>query len=225
MKTSESIGKIATALLQAQKAITFAAKDASNPFFKSKYADLPTVIDAVKPALNDAGIVFIQSATPSEAGTLSLTTRLIHESGEWIEDIATAPLQKNDPQGYGSAITYLRRYSLAAFTGLYQDDDDGQAASQPVKKVIAPLTGVWESMDAESQKFLQGIALDVIDLFDESGIELAVKRLNAQSLDNDEKAALWTRFDSKLRSAIKKHAESEKMAKELEKTIEESKHQ
>lgn len=204
MKTSESIAKIAQALLQAQKEITFAAKDANNPFFKSKYADLPTVIDAIKPALNNAGVVFVQSATPSEAGTLSLVTRLIHESGEWVEDTATAPLQKNDPQGYGSAITYLRRYSLAAFTGLYQDDDDGQAASQPAKKPITPLTGAWEAIDFESQKFLQGIADDVIASFDIS-IEAAMSVLKKNVLDNDEKSALWTRFDSKLRAAIKKY--------------------
>jgi hypothetical protein len=129
MKTSESISKITAALLKAQKAITFAAKDATNPHFKSKYADLPTVIDAVKPALNDNGIVFLQTPTPSEPGTLALTTRLLHESGEWIEDTAITPLQKSDPQGYGSAITYLRRYSLASAVGLYQDDDDGNAAS------------------------------------------------------------------------------------------------
>lgn len=140
MKSSETVSKIATALIQAQEQITFAVKDANNPFFKSKYADLPTVIDAVKPALNKAGIAFIQSATPSEPGTLSLTTRLLHSSGEWIEDTATAPLAKNDPQGYGSAITYLRRYSLAAMTGLYQDDDDGNAASQTEKQKKPLLT-------------------------------------------------------------------------------------
>lgn len=129
MKTSESLAHIAPALLKAQKAIGFAVKDANNPFFKSKYADLPTVIDAVKSHLNDNGIVFLQTATDSDINTLSLVTRLLHESGEWIEDTATATLAKNDPQGYGSAITYLRRYSLSAITGLYQDDDDGNAAS------------------------------------------------------------------------------------------------
>jgi hypothetical protein len=131
MKTSEAIDKITPALLQAQRAITFAAKDAVNPHFKSKYADLPTVIDAVKPALNAAGIVFLQTPSPSAEGTLALTTRLLHESGQWIEDTAITPLQRADPQGYGSAITYLRRYSLASIIGLYQDDDDGQAASKP----------------------------------------------------------------------------------------------
>lgn len=135
MKTSDSINKISAALLKAQRAITFASKDAKNPHFKNTYADLPAVIDAVKPALNEAGIVFLQSASPSDPGTLCLTTRLVHESGEWIEDTATVPLPKNDPQGYGSAMTYARRYSLAAITGLYQDDDDGNGAmKQPPKQ-------------------------------------------------------------------------------------------
>lgn len=129
MKTSESITKIAPALLRAQKAISFASKDAVNPHLKSKYADLPSVIDAVKVALNDSGIMFSQTATDSEPATLRLTTRLIHESGEWIEDTATMPITKTDPQGFGSAMTYARRYCLAAITGLYQDDDDGQKAS------------------------------------------------------------------------------------------------
>jgi hypothetical protein len=129
MKTSESLGKIAPALLQAQREIRFAAKDAKNPHFKNTYADLPAVIDAVKGPLNDAGIIFIQTPAPSDDGKLHLTTRLIHESGEWIESTAVTPLQKADPQGVGSAITYMRRYSLAAITGLYQDDDDGNAAS------------------------------------------------------------------------------------------------
>ncbi|HJV72713.1 MAG TPA: ERF family protein [Noviherbaspirillum sp.] len=128
MKTSESIVKLAAALLQAQRAITFASKDAKNPHFKNTYADLPSVIDAVKPHLNAAGITYIQTPSPSEAGALALTTRLLHESGEWLEDTATIPLPKNDPQGYGSALTYARRYALSAITGLYQDDDDGNAA-------------------------------------------------------------------------------------------------
>ena len=121
MKTSESISNIAPALLKAQKAITFAVKDSTNPHFKNKYADLSSVIEAIKAPLNDAGILFIQTPSPSESGTLSLTTRLIHESGEWIEDTATIPLPRHDPQGFGSAMTYCRRYALAAAVGVYQD--------------------------------------------------------------------------------------------------------
>jgi hypothetical protein len=131
MKTSLEISKLAPALLKAQQAITFAAKDATNPHFKNTYANLESVIDAVKPALNANGIVFIQSFSPSESGKLNLTTRLMHESGEWLEDELTMPLQKNDAQGYGSAATYSRRYALAAITGLYQADDDGTEAVKP----------------------------------------------------------------------------------------------
>lgn len=131
MNTSDSIKNIAPALLQAQKEITFAKKDALNPHFKNSYADLPTVIDAVKRSLNNNGICFIQSSSKTETGdVLHLTTRLLHSpSGEWIQDTASCPLPKKDPQGFGSAMTYLRRYTLAAMVGLYQDDDDGNHAS------------------------------------------------------------------------------------------------
>jgi hypothetical protein len=143
MKTSDTITKIAPALLKAQRSITFAVKDSKNPAFRSTYADLSAVIEACKPALNDAGIAFMQMISSSDAGTIALTTRLLHESGEWIESTATCPLTKNDPQGYGSANTYLRRYSLAAAVGLYQDDDDGNAATrrQPAT-ITVPVSGM-----------------------------------------------------------------------------------
>lgn len=129
MKTSENIVNISKALLKAQAAFTFAGKNARNPHFKNTYADLTAVIDAIKPALNESGIVFMQTSSPSDSGILALTTRLIHaESGEFIEDTGTCPLPKSDPQGYGSAMTYMRRYCLASICGLYQDDDDGEQA-------------------------------------------------------------------------------------------------
>ena len=129
MITSESIATIAPALVAAQAAMSFAAKDAVNGHLKNKYADLSSVIEAVKPALNAQGIFFTQTGSPSDDGKLHMTTRLLHSSGEWIQDTLVMPLQKADPQGYGSAMTYARRYALAAITGLYQDDDDGQKAA------------------------------------------------------------------------------------------------
>jgi hypothetical protein len=174
MKTSESITKMAPALLMAQKAITFASKDATNPHFKNKYADLGSVVDAVKPALNEAGIVFIQTASPSDDGKLHLSTRLMHESGEWIEDTLVMPLPKPDPQGFGSAMTYARRYALAAITGVYQDDDDGNGArlngappaaydDNPASasdiqiaiqdaKTVPELVGIMNGLSVEAQK-------------------------------------------------------------------------
>jgi phosphomevalonate kinase len=130
MKTSESIKHIAEALVSAQKEIKFAVKDSTNPHFKSKYANINSVIDAVKAPLNNNGIAILQSLSPSDDNKLHLTTRLIHSSGEWIEDTAVCPLQKQDPQGMGSAVSYIRRYSLSAFLSLYSDtDDDGQSAA------------------------------------------------------------------------------------------------
>lgn len=208
MNTSESIGKIAPALLTAQKAITFAIKDAKNPQFKSTYADLSSVIDATKPALNDAGICFIQMPAPSEQGCLALTTRLIHESGEWIESTATCPLQKHDPQGYGSALTYLKRYSLASAVGLYQDDDDGNAASKakpaaavrhkPTDGAVVDqhrLSIVADTADAAKERFAGDDLLGAFELC--QGIT-----------DAEEKTALWAMLPSNLRSALKKHADS-----------------
>jgi hypothetical protein len=164
MKTSESLSKISVALLQAQRAITFASKDANNPHYKSKYADLPSVIDAIKPALNEAGIAFLQTFSPSDAGFIAVTTRLMHESGEWIEDTATIPLPKSDPQGYGSAATYGRRYSLAAITGLYQDDDDGNAAS--VVKPPAKIARVTERQAEDLQTLAGEVGADLAAFFE-----------------------------------------------------------
>lgn len=137
MNTSPTVSKIIPALLAAQKQIAFAAKDATNPHFKSKYADLPAVVDAIKEPLNNNGIFFSQPPCESPAGSIGIETILFHESGEWISGVAHCPLAKNDPQGYGSAQTYLRRYSLGSIVGLYSDvDDDGNAAS--VKQQSAP---------------------------------------------------------------------------------------
>jgi len=152
MKTSDNITKIAPALLQAQSNITFAGKNARNPHFKNAYADLPAVIDAVKEALNNAGIIFLQTPSPSEDGRLHLTTRLLHESGEWIEDVAVCPLPKSDPQGFGSALTYLRRYSLASICGLYQEDDDGEKEKTDVNVLNKCIMSIAEAGDHETLK-------------------------------------------------------------------------
>ena len=128
MKTSEQIDKIAPALLAAQKEINNASKDAKNPHFRSSYASLGSVIEAVKEPLNKHGIAILQTLSEGKEG-LHLSSRLLHTSGQWIEDTAFSPLPKADPQGVGSATTYLRRYSIAALMCITQEDDDGNAAS------------------------------------------------------------------------------------------------
>ena len=124
---SDSVAKIAKALLAAQRNIDGVAKDGTNPFHKSRYATLPDVIEAVKPALNDAGIVVVQATFQAEGG-IGIQTTLLHESGEWISDELVMPMAKADPQGAGSAITYGRRYGLSALVGLRAVDDDAELA-------------------------------------------------------------------------------------------------
>lgn len=130
MKNSETIGKISAALVAAQAEIGMAKKDASNPFFKSKYADLSSVMDACKPALIKNGIAIVQSPAESPlTGFIAIDTILLHSSGEWISGTTVMPIGKMDPQGFGSAMTYARRYSLAAMTGVCPEDDDGEGAA------------------------------------------------------------------------------------------------
>jgi len=212
MKTSEQIGKICAALLKAQKEITFAVKDAVNPHLKSKYADLPSVIDAIKTALNDADIVFIQTAGEMVNMHLQLTTRLMHSSGEWIEDTMTMPLTKQDPQGYGSALTYARRYSLAAITGLYQDDDDAQnAVKQKKKETISATDGAFEKLPPEVQHKIIGIKDEIEDHFANFRPQEGFQVYSSVT-DSDEKTALWSMLGSSTRSSIKKQGEQQRKA-------------
>lgn len=120
----------AKAFIAAQMATEAVKKAASNPAFRSKYADLSEVVEATVPALNASGIGVIQS--PGYDGELvSIETVLIHESGSSCTGVLRLRPSKTDPQGVGSAITYGRRYSLLAMTGAAPEDDDGNAASSP----------------------------------------------------------------------------------------------
>jgi hypothetical protein len=114
-------------------------KDKSNPFFKSKYAPLEAILPAIKEPLIKAGLVFYQAPTFIHENTPALYTSIIHvESGEVIGNTVPLILAKQDPQGVGSAITYMRRYALVAMLGLNCDeDDDGNKASGKKKQVGA----------------------------------------------------------------------------------------
>lgn len=124
---SETIGALAAALSKAQADITGALKDSSNPFFKSKYADLASCWDACRKQLAANGLSVIQTTQMTEQG-LMLVTTLAHASGEWIAGQMPVLTKDASPQGQGSGITYARRYALAAIVGLAQVDDDAEAA-------------------------------------------------------------------------------------------------
>ncbi len=136
MNTSETIMDLAAALVKAMPVVKTAKMDCTNPFFKSKYADLSAVWDAVREALKDNGLTVAQFPDQTMTGEPALTTVLLHGSGEWIS--GTYPLcvtdKESTPQGYGSAMTYARRYGLSAVLGVIADeDDDGNAASARAK--------------------------------------------------------------------------------------------
>lgn len=122
--------QIATALVKAQQAFGPALKTSSNPHFKSRYADLAACVEAVIDALNSNGIALIQRNVECESG-VCVETVFVHESGETLSSGPLhVPAAKQDPQGYGSALTYARRYSLMAACGIAPEDDDGNAGTQ-----------------------------------------------------------------------------------------------
>lgn len=122
--------KVAQAFVKAQKAFGPALKSSTNPHFRSKYADLSACVEAVIDALNANNIALIQKTFECNDGVM-VETVFMHESGEVIDcGLLHVPAAKQDPQGYGSAMTYARRYSLMAACGIAPEDDDGNLASR-----------------------------------------------------------------------------------------------
>jgi hypothetical protein len=127
MKSSESINELAAALCKAQSQMGGAVKDSSNPFFKSSYADLTSVIKAIKQPFADNGLSYTQFPVSNENG-VGVSTRLMHTSGQWLEMEYTLPTVKKDPQASGSCISYARRYALQSIAGIPTADDDAESA-------------------------------------------------------------------------------------------------
>lgn len=179
MSQSELINELATALSKAQGEMQAAIKDKINPFFKSSYADLGSVWDAARPVLSKYGLCVMQTTEMTPDGSrIIMVTTLAHTSGQWMKSFLPLNPAKNDSQGVGAAITYLRRYSLSAIVGVVCDDDDDgetavgrgkqqyqqqppqqplqQAQQAPVEKVgkteIIALTTLIQSLDEESNK-------------------------------------------------------------------------
>ena len=154
MITSDSIANLTLALSIVQGKMTHAIKDSANPFFKSKYADLESVWDACRSLLSENGLAVMQfpgdinfvqlekeNGDINIATKMSLTTIISHKSGEFMSQEMSVPVTKPDAQGAGSALTYMRRYALAAVVGVVQADDDANAAvvskSSSAMKTIA----------------------------------------------------------------------------------------
>lgn len=136
METSEKIGELAKALAIAQGGFKPVKRDATNPFYHSKYAPLSSIIDATRESLTKNGLAFLQTVSVNDHVTVE--TMLMHESGEWVKGAISLKPKADDPQAAGSAITYGRRYSLGAILGVAsEDDDDGNSASKDKPKAEA----------------------------------------------------------------------------------------
>jgi hypothetical protein len=174
--------KVAAALVKAQKEFGPALKTSTNPHFKSRYADLAACIEAVIDSLNNHGIALMQQSHECADGII-IETLFIHESGETLSGGKLhVPASKQDAQGYGSAMTYARRYALQAACGIAPEDDDGhkatnapKAAPKParairtrdevenlVKAATSPelLTTVWKALLPEERELVREIAAE-----------------------------------------------------------------
>lgn len=141
------MNELAKALVKAQAAMSHAAKDSKNPHFKSAYSSLASVIDAVRPALSSNGLAFVQKLHNADGG-VAVETVLIHESGQEMScGTLFIPASKQDAQGFGSALSYAKRYSLQSALGIASADDDGEAA---VKSRSAPVQPVKITIDMDT---------------------------------------------------------------------------
>lgn len=208
MQTEHASPALFAALATAQGEIENAAKNAANPHFKSKYADLAEVLNTIRPPFAKQGLSLIQS-TGFDGAMVNVTTLIGHKDGGYITSVTSCVPAKTDAQGIGAASTYCRRYGAAAMAGIAQEDDDGQAAvhdrrpSEVRAATGRPMDGTWEGQSEESQAYLLKIAAEAVTRLKNDPAD-ASDYLESQRLDTDEKAALWSRFDAPTRTALKK---------------------
>ena len=180
MKTSEQVDLISAALVEMQAESTHANFDSKNPHFKSKYASLAEVIDTAKPVLAKHGLAVIQLPAFRENIGHVLCTRIVHKSGQWIEDEMRLNPIKDDPQGLGSALTYARRYSIPGVCMIAsEDDDDGNAASH--KQNVSAIQAKAVSMDEVKKQLAALNTEDAVRKF----FPLGRSQLNAMRGSNE----------------------------------------
>lgn len=208
MNTEHASPELFKALAEAQAEIENAGKNATNPHFKSKYADLAEVLTTIRETLPKHGLSLVQS--PSYDGSMaSVTTILAHAGGGYITATASCVPAKSDAQGIGAATTYLRRYSAAAMAGIAQEDDDGQAAAHtgkpnPVAQIAgSPQDGMRigdfpEDRRPAIQSLAESIALSSV----RGKIDEAAKIFRESTLSHEEKTAAWFLIESKYRTAL-----------------------
>ncbi len=194
---SAEIGELATALSKAQGQITGALKDSSNPFFKSKYADLASCWDACRKQLSENGLAVIQTtcfAFQQGCNDPVLVTTLTHSSGQWIRGCLPIKAKDDGPQAQGSGITYARRYALAAIVGLAQIDDDAEAATDRGNEKKRPDT---KQINDYSTRITKAVGDDNIPLLREL---IGEAKFNA-----DFWASVWSTLGKPIKDYIQTH--------------------
>jgi hypothetical protein len=202
MNQSEQINELAAALAKAQGQITGALKDSSNPFFKSKYADLAACWDACRKQLSENGLSVVQTTEILDSQVVVATT-LAHSSGQWMRGVLPVKAKDDGPQAQGSGITYARRYALAAIVGLAQIDDDAESAQgrsgasvstlppEPkidTRKVNEYADRIKNAVDADKD----GLLVDLMSEVKEAG--------------NDFRIAVWATLPAAVKNAVKDKA-------------------
>ena len=214
MNQSESITDLATALCLAQAEMGGAIKDSNNPFFKSSYADLTSVIKVIKEPFAKYGLSFVQLPVTSAGGNgIGVSTMLMHKSGQWLQSEYLLPMDKVTPQGAGSAITYARRYALQSLVGIPSVDDDSELAMfgfdrNEDKTVVIDMTleGLSETVSAPpakrvSKKLMQDLMALVIE--SEATGEHTLMNEALAELDENEKQKLWSQLTGKQQEFIR----------------------
>lgn len=196
-------------LAQALPALGAVHKNKKNPAFKSNYADLNAVLQAIAP-VTEHGLWFRQEGRPSDKG-VALETFYIHESGaELSAGVTEVPVNKNDAQAYGSAQSYCRRYALLTAFGLCADDDDGNAAAKASKDAPAEPTGMPDAEWAKLVQLIEATKTNVATLLKYLGINLPAD--NLRLLNQDEYGKVIAALNDKLAKLAK--AETDAKAKE-----------
>lgn len=187
MNQSELINELATALCAAQAEMGGAVKDSANPFFKSKYADLTSVVKAIKEPFANHGLSYTQFPCAAD-GCVGVTTRLMHSSGQWLESAYMLPMVKNDPQAAGSAITYARRYALQAMAGIPTADDDAESAMLRGQEAPSLITAVQAieiheliaATESNLDLFCNAMKVDSVELMTVDRFPAAIRALKAK---------------------------------------------
>lgn len=191
MKTSETIEKLALALCSAQGEMGGAVKGSANPFFKTSYADLTSVIRVIKEPCFKNGLSYVQFPVRNENG-VGVVTRLMHTSGQWLESEYTLPIQKLDAQSAGACVTYARRFALQALFGIPSVDNDGEdLILRAVKEVISAdqyltLVDMLAETKSDIERFKKAFNVEDLEQFPKASYQKALKLLQGKK-DNASK--------------------------------------